>query len=83
MSKRPTLKDQLAAQRTANAPGQSSSVADTFRKDDGEVRVRTSMYLPESLAKKLKHRAVEEGVRANEIVVWALAAHLDKSENGA
>lgn len=83
MSKRPTLKDQLAAQRTTNAPGQSSSVADTFRKDDGEVRVRTSMYLPESLAKQLKHRAVEEGVRANEIVVWALAAHLNNPEKGS
>lgn len=77
MSKRPSLKDQLTAQRTANTSMKSAPVADTFRKEtESEPRVRTSMYLPESLAKDLKYRAVEEKVRANEIVIKALSAYL-------
>lgn len=77
MAKRPSLKDQLSAQRTASVSSQSSSIADTFRKDEGEVKHRTSMYLPESLAKRLKLRALDEGVRANEVVVKALERYLD------
>ena len=80
MSKRPSLKDQLSAQRTTGTHGQSASVADTFRKDDVEARVRTSLYLPESLAKKLKLQAVEEGIRANQIVVTALEKYLAEAE---
>lgn len=82
MAKRPSLKDQLSAQRTASASSQSSSVADTFRKDEAEPRRRTSMYLPESLAKRLKVRALEDGVRANEVVVQALESYLDAVDGG-
>lgn len=79
MATRPSLRDQLTAQRTASASAQSSSIADTFRKDESEPRRRTSMYLPESLAKRLKIQAVDEGVRANEIVVKALEQYLDNA----
>lgn len=75
MATRPSLKDQLSAQRSAGKSG--ASVADTFRKDEAEPTRRTSMYLPESLAKRLKIQAVDEGVRANEIVVKALEQYLD------
>lgn len=81
MTKRPSLKDQLSAQRSASAAVQNASIADTFRKDEAEARVRTSMYLPEGLAKKLKYRAVEEEVRANELVVRALETYLTDIEN--
>ena len=77
MAKRPSLKDQLNAQRAASVASQNSSIADTFRKDEAEPTRRTSMYLPESLAKRLKLQAVDEGVRANEIVVKALERYLD------
>lgn len=76
MAKRPSLKDQLSVQRTTSVTGQGATVADTFRKDETEPRVRTSMYLPESLAKQLKLRAVNEGVRANDLVVAALESYL-------
>lgn len=81
MAKRPSLRDQLNAQRTASASAQSSSIADTFRKDESEIKHRTSMYLPESLAKRLKLRALDEGVRANEVVVKALERYLDDAGN--
>lgn len=81
MTKRPSLKDQLSAQRTAGTTAPSSSVADTFRKDESEARFRTSMYLPESLARRLKLRALDEGVRSNEIVVKALEQHLDAADS--
>lgn len=77
MAKRLSLKDQLSAQRAASASSQSSSIADTFRKDEAEAKHRTSMYLPEGLAKRLKLRALEDGVRANEVVVKALERYLD------
>lgn len=75
MAKRPDLKSQLGGQRAATT--KSATVAETFRKGDEEPRVRTSLYLPASLAKRLKLQAVEEGVRANDIVVRALSEHLD------
>lgn len=82
MTKRPSLKDQLSAQRVASASSQSSSIADTFRKDEAaEPTHRTSMYLPESLAKQLKLRAIDEGCSANRVVVNALEQYLN-SENG-
>lgn len=34
------------------------------------------MYLPESLARELRVRAANEGIRANTIVVDALASYL-------
>lgn len=83
MPKRPSLKDQLSAQRTASAAAQNSSVADTFRKDEAEARFRTSMYLPESLARRLKLRALEEEVRSNDIVVKALEQYLDAADNNS
>lgn len=79
MAKRPSLKDQLSAQRTASTAVQNSSVADTFRKGEGEVKHRTSMYLTENLAKRLKLRALEEGVRGNDVVVKALEHYLDET----
>ena len=82
MGKRPSLKDQLNAQRVASASSQSSSIADTFRKDEVELIHRTSMYLPESLARRLKVRALDDGVRANEVVVKALEEYLDSAEGG-
>ena len=61
---KPSLKDQLNAQRTANASTQNTPVQSTFRQDEGaEPRVRTSMYLPESLARELRVRAANEGIR--------------------
>ena len=59
MATRPSLKDQLSAQRSAGKSG--ASVADTFRKDEAEPTRRTSMYLPESLAKRLKIRPLTRG----------------------
>ena len=74
---KPSIKDQLNAQRTANASTQNTPVQSTFRQDEGaEPRVRTSMYLPESLARELRVRAANEGIRANTIVVDALASYL-------
>lgn len=81
MAKRPSLKDQLNAQRAASVASQNSSIADTFRKDEGEPKHRTSMYLPESLAKRLKLRALDEGVRANEVVIKALERYLDETSH--
>lgn len=80
MTDRPSLKEQLRAQRAASAEAQKSSVADTFRKDS-EPRVRTSMYLSESLSKRLKIQAAEEGRRVNDVVVEALERYLDKPHN--
>lgn len=74
---KPSLKDQLNAQRTANASTQNTPVQSTFRQEEGaEPRVRTSMYLPESLARELRVRAANEGIRANTIVVEALTSYL-------
>lgn len=78
MATRPSLKDQLNAQRSAGTSG--ASIADTFRKDAAEPTRRTSMYLPESLARRLKLRAVDDGVRANEIVVKALEQYLGSAD---
>lgn len=80
MTKRPSLKDQLSAQRTAGTAAQGSSVADTFRKSDGEVKTRTSLYLTKGLAKRLKLRAVEEGRSGNQIVIEALERYLDSAD---
>lgn len=40
------------------------------------------MYLPESLAKQLKLRAIDEGCTANQIVVNALESYLDSEDGG-
>lgn len=78
-TKRPQLGDQLGAQRTGRVSAKKASVADTFRQDEVETKTRTSLYLTESLAKRLKFRAVDDGVSGNEIVVKALERYLGKT----
>ena len=74
---KPSLKEKLNNQRAANATS-STPVGETFRQDrEGEPRVRTSMYLPESLARQLKIAAAVQGVRANDLVISALTSYLD------
>jgi len=77
---KPSLKDKLNSQRAANAAS-STPVGETFRTDrEGEPRVRTSMYLPESLARQLKITAAQRGVRANDLVIDALKGYLETAE---
>jgi hypothetical protein len=48
---------------------------------DDEVK-QFNVYLPVSLIKRLKHRAVETGSSLSALVAEALAAHLDDAEPG-
>lgn len=80
MKRKPKLSGEFDAERfidssTADAPVQRMSKG----KPAAEGFIRTSFDLPESLYRRLKIHAAQEGVTMKDIILGALRGHLGKA----